>query len=194
MSTPLGVINYPAQQILVASDFSDGAEAALAVAAHYARALRARIHVFHVSDAAGTDVMRPLADVTAVAGRDVPITFSGSTGDPAERILKYAAVHSIDLIVVGTHGRTGVSRILLGSVAERVIRGSRRPVLVVPTPRGEAGRIPSSVGVDDDEASRSAAERSCLMCATSTADLICEPCRTRVRAEALEPKQQPAAP
>ncbi len=65
-------------------------------------------------------------------GPDVPVTVAGTGGDPAEEILGYAQRHPIDLIVVGTQGRTGVSRVLLGSVAERVVRGARCPVLVVP--------------------------------------------------------------
>ena len=109
-------------------------------------ALSARIDLLHISTAAGMDVVRPLADVAATIGADVPVTFVGKTGDPAEQILRYAAAESIDLIVVGTHGRTGVSRVLLGSVAERVIRGAACPVLVVPTshlrPSLEASTLP----------------------------------------------------
>jgi len=49
----------------------------------------------------------------------------------SETIEEYAAAHDADLVVVGTHGRTGVERVLLGSVAERVLRTATRPVLVV---------------------------------------------------------------
>jgi nucleotide-binding universal stress UspA family protein len=188
MNGSRGAVRYPAQQILVATDFSDGGDAALAVAAHYARALRAQVHVLHVSGAAGTDVVRPLADVAAVVGHDVSVTFAGRSGDPAEEILLYAAAHSIDLIVVGTHGRTGVSRVLLGSVAERVIRGSRRPVLVVPMPRVPVEPTPSVVALDAEEVERPTPDRPCLICATPTRDLICEPCRGRIRGEAPEHK------
>ncbi|HEY8504976.1 MAG TPA: universal stress protein, partial [Gemmataceae bacterium] len=52
-------------------------------------------------------------------------------GDPATEINRYAAEASIDLIVVGTHGRTGAERLLMGSVAERVLRGAPCSVLVV---------------------------------------------------------------
>jgi nucleotide-binding universal stress UspA family protein len=55
-------------------------------------------------------------------------------GTPHRAILDYAADHDADLVVVGTHGRTGLNRLLLGSVAERVLRTAERPVLVV---RGE---------------------------------------------------------
>lgn len=186
MKASLGVVKYPAHQILVATDFSEGADAALAVAAHYARALHARVHVLHISGAAGSDVTRPLADIAAVVGHDVPLTFAGRRGDPAEEIVLYAAAHAIDLIVVGTHGRTGVSRVLLGSVAERVIRGSRRPVLVVPMPRVPVSPKPSAVARVGDEVVRPTPERPCLVCAVPSRDLICEPCRARIRGEARE--------
>lgn len=52
-------------------------------------------------------------------------------GQPAESIIKYAEEKEIDHIVIGSHGRTGVSRILLGSVAEKVVRRSPVPVTVV---------------------------------------------------------------
>jgi len=52
-------------------------------------------------------------------------------GQPADGIVKYAEENGIDHIVIGSHGRTGVSRILLGSVAERTVRRSPTPVTVV---------------------------------------------------------------
>lgn len=55
-------------------------------------------------------------------------------GVPYEEIIKYAKTHSVDLIVIGTHGRKGVDRVLLGSTAERVVRNSSCPVLTVRKP------------------------------------------------------------
>jgi len=52
-------------------------------------------------------------------------------GQPAKEILKLAEEQSVDLIVMGTLGRSGIEKFLLGSVADKVIRGSRIPVLVV---------------------------------------------------------------
>ena len=52
-------------------------------------------------------------------------------GDPATAILEVARENSADLIVIGTHGRKGLLRILMGSVAESVLRGATCPVLVV---------------------------------------------------------------
>ena len=184
-------------EILVATDFSDGARRALAVGASYARLMHARIHLLHVSAAAGMDAMYPLADVTAETGRDVSITLVGRSGDPAGEIIRYAASHSIDLIVMGTHGRTGFTRVLLGSVVERVLRGAPCPVLVV-SPHGPVGSPAStSCGVATGRAEptpRPAGERRCLVCAAATRDLICESCRGRIRGEALQHKhaEEPA--
>jgi nucleotide-binding universal stress UspA family protein len=52
-------------------------------------------------------------------------------GIPASELIEYVDEHDIDLVVIGTHGRSGLDRLLLGSVAERVIRSSSAPVLVV---------------------------------------------------------------
>lgn len=61
----------------------------------------------------------------------VEVTTATEVGRPARAILAYETENDVDLVVMGSHGRTGVSRILLGSVAERVIRRSPVPVTVV---------------------------------------------------------------
>ena len=60
-------------------------------------------------------------------------------GDPADRIVAFAAEHQADLIVMGTHGARGIEKILLGSVAERVLKRAACPVLIVNPYRGEQG-------------------------------------------------------
>jgi nucleotide-binding universal stress UspA family protein len=122
--------------ILVPTDFSDGADAALDVAAQYARALRGRLCLLHVSAAGETDITQLLADAATRAGAGIPVTVSSTAGDPAAEIRRYARHHPVDLIVVGTHGHTDTGREHLGSVADRVVRGARCPVLVVPAPTG----------------------------------------------------------
>lgn len=62
---------------------------------------------------------------------DVPCKAKVVVGDAAEEILDYARSESIDLIVMGTHGRKGLEHVLFGSVAERVVKSSPVPVLTV---------------------------------------------------------------
>jgi nucleotide-binding universal stress UspA family protein len=65
------------------------------------------------------------------AQRDIETTTEVRSGRAREDIVRYAEEEAIDLIVMGTHGRSGVERLLLGSVTERVLRDSTVPVLVV---------------------------------------------------------------
>jgi nucleotide-binding universal stress UspA family protein len=58
-----------------------------------------------------------------------------TVASPYPEILRYAAEHDIDLIVMGTHGRSGVGHLLLGSIAEKVVRRSPCPVLTVRQPQ-----------------------------------------------------------
>jgi len=90
--------------------------------------------------------------------------------------------------VVGTHGRTGFSRALLGSVAESVVRLAPCLVLSVPAALFEKAAVPADV-----EAVPSTS-RPCLVCGRTSAELVCETCRTRIRAEALHRKQAAERP
>jgi len=65
-------------------------------------------------------------------------------GDPANEIARYSADGHIDVIVIGTHGRTGEERLRLGSVAEKVMREAPCSVLVVKLPKG-GGIVPNAV-------------------------------------------------
>jgi nucleotide-binding universal stress UspA family protein len=67
----------------------------------------------------------------------IPVTHILLEGDPATEIVRYGRDASVDLIVMGTHGRTGVERLVLGSVAEKVLRDASCSVLVVKLPRGQ---------------------------------------------------------
>jgi nucleotide-binding universal stress UspA family protein len=66
----------------------------------------------------------------------IPVNHVFLEGDPAGQIVRYAADAAIDLIVMGTHGRTGLERLLMGSVAEKVLREAPCSVLVVKLPKG----------------------------------------------------------
>ncbi len=72
-------------------------------------------------------------DVAAevAAEYDIEIARVKKIGNPATAIIEYAEDHDIDHIVVGSHGRSGISRIVLGSVAEKVLRQAPAPVIVV---------------------------------------------------------------
>jgi nucleotide-binding universal stress UspA family protein len=70
------------------------------------------------------------ADRAEAAGLEVEGIIA--EGHPAEEIMKYAEKNSFDLIVMGTLGKSGLDRFLMGSVADKVIRNSRIPVIVVP--------------------------------------------------------------
>ncbi|MHB1423800.1 MAG: universal stress protein [Gemmataceae bacterium] len=68
-------------------------------------------------------------------------------GDPATEIVRYGRDAGIDLIVMGTHGRTGVERLVLGSVAEKVLGAASSSVLVVKLPRGQPATTRGDVAV-----------------------------------------------
>jgi nucleotide-binding universal stress UspA family protein len=141
-------------KILVPTDFSESADAALAYAKTLAGCLGASLHLLHVfTDPYGPAVYVPevyapvpaeareraLEDARArLAERldaDEEAYFRGTraivTGLTAKQIVKSAADHGMSLIVMGTHGRRGVAHLLLGSVAEYVVRSAPCPVLVV---------------------------------------------------------------
>jgi len=67
---------------------------------------------------------------------DIPVQHIFLEGDPATEIVRYTRDAGMDLVVMGTHGRTGLDRLLMGSVAEKVMRDAHCSVLVVKLPRG----------------------------------------------------------
>lgn len=75
-----------------------------------------------------------VSEVAESVGDDVAVETAVLNGTPYERILDYAEEADADLLVMGTHGRTGVDRYLLGSVTEKVIRTADAPVLTVRAP------------------------------------------------------------
>lgn len=144
------------KRILVATDFSEAADAALGYGRELARTFGATLHVLHVADDVyvklGGDAFvavlpelqqdieqkarQRLAELLVdndqppLAVKAAVITASAA----ALAIVDYAANTDIDLIVVGTHGRGAVAHLLMGSVAERVVRTARCPVLTVRHP------------------------------------------------------------
>lgn len=172
-----------APQILFPTDFSETAEEALRVAAEYARRLGGRLHVLHVVVPGADWLAQPRVEqLTRGIEPAVPVVTTVAYGLPASAIVRYAEEHAIDLIVVGTHGRTGISRALIGSVAERIVRTAPCPVLTVPR-RWRPGEHAMSEETEP-------APRGCVVCANPSEDLICAGCRARIRGEAIERKQK----
>ncbi|GIW71874.1 MAG: hypothetical protein KatS3mg102_1416 [Planctomycetota bacterium] len=146
------------EKILVPVDFSATSRRALIGAAELARKLGGRLIVLHVIDTRGLEVAASegffeyVNVVGAMRGGasqelDAMLRACGAEelverklieeGAPAGAIQRAAEDHQVDLIVMGTHGRTGVSRWLLGSVAEKTVRLAHCPVLVVKPLHGE---------------------------------------------------------
>ena len=74
---------------------------------------------------------RLLAELSADQQSPVEMAVATAWGDPVDEIVKYARAHQIDMIVCGTHGRSGWDHVLMGSVAERIVRVAQCPVLTV---------------------------------------------------------------
>jgi len=151
------------RRVLCPVDFSDASARGLKYAVVFARWYAARVTVLHVADARtdaprepspvglppSTAVLAPAetervlqaiaAFVDAGAHPDVSFDPLVRTGRPSIEILHAADAVSADLIVMGTHGHAGFDRLVMGSVTERVVRKSRRPVLSVP-PHAAPGR------------------------------------------------------
>ncbi len=144
------------QSILVATDFSEAASAGLTKAAELAREVSAKVTVCHVIDpsplapiVAGDSakvspegdleekIHEALTDVLSehFAGVEQTKTALIVSPNPAEGICHYATKEQSDLIVLSTHGRTGLAHLLIGSVAERVVRHAPCPVLTVRAPQ-----------------------------------------------------------
>jgi nucleotide-binding universal stress UspA family protein len=171
--------------ILFATDFSPASEPAARVAREYAGRLGAHVHLVHVT---ATDTAIATARLTGLATAFAPaptVTRVLAGTSPAAAIVAYAREHAIDLVVLGTHGRTGWSHALLGSVAELVVRTASCPVLTVPATMGGAA---ADVGLPHGR------ERRCLVCAAASEDLVCERCRAHIRGELLERKQRDERP
>jgi nucleotide-binding universal stress UspA family protein len=135
--------------ILYTTDFSDSARAAFPLAYSLARDHGARLIVLHVIPAGTADILNlaqlgagetakeyddgTLHDLHRLQPPDdrVPMEYKLAKGDPASSIIKIAEEKACDLIVLATHGRTGLRRALMGSVTEHVMRSAPCPVLVV---------------------------------------------------------------
>ncbi len=141
------------RKILAPTDFSEHAENALRFACGLAQRLGAELHLLHIlseivptgPDPLLTPVLPPeyyresevqsreaLAKLIQPSWAVPPVVETAVRWDsPVEGIVTYAREAGVDLIVIATHGRTGLSHVLLGSVAERIVREASCPVLTI---------------------------------------------------------------
>ena len=140
------------ERILVPIDFSGHSAQALSLAREVAALSEAKLNLVHVvhfpsistvTDAAVFSIVDYDADVETkafehlrafyarVVGENEAVIYTVMQGPPADEIARHAAASNCDLIVIGTHGLTGLDRFLMGSVASKIIRRADCPVLVV---------------------------------------------------------------
>jgi nucleotide-binding universal stress UspA family protein len=147
--------------VLCAIDFSESSRRALRHAALVATRARGRLVVLYVNDpllVAAAGATRPRFDLGAQSAQELesflratPGTSAPShvesrvaTGEPADQILSCARTVAADLIVVGSHGLTGIARLAFGSTTTAILKRSSVPVLVVPAGNRTARRPPPS--------------------------------------------------
>lgn len=157
-------------RILCPVDFSQtsahAVDYAVVLACHY----KARLTALHVvgpaepwsDELSVEDRRREVSAFLAPAeAKHVPLDVIVEAGQPARHILDCAASLPADLIVMGTHGKSGFEHLMLGSVTEKVLRKARRPVLTVPPRADAAPRVPFErvlCAVDCSDASLTAVE------------------------------------
>jgi nucleotide-binding universal stress UspA family protein len=139
------------KHVLVATDFSEASDAAMGYGRALAQTFGASLHLLHIAE---NRFLRPAAtdpsQLEAATHRHLAArltdhdrtalhaTATLKTADrPAEEIVGFAKAHGIDLIVMGTNGRGAMKQILVGSVAEMVVRTAPCPVLTVRHPERE---------------------------------------------------------
>jgi nucleotide-binding universal stress UspA family protein len=141
------------KRILVPTDFSETSTEAVATAMAFARAFGASIDLVHVAVEAAYALPPPVdvatvpidmakvldevntnltAEQDRVRAGGIPCDSTVLIGRPDTEIVAHADKTSADLIVMGTHGRSGIGHVILGSVAGRVVQHAHRPVLIVP--------------------------------------------------------------
>ncbi len=147
---------FTPKNILVPTDFSSFSDAALKNAVDIAKQYQATIYLLHVIDeglqqcavdycltdemirqieeqSTKTTTEKLQQEVKRIidSRADVKVSFTVKRGNPSEEIINTEKEKNIDLIVIASHGRTGIMKHLIGSVAENVMRGARAPVLLV---------------------------------------------------------------
>jgi nucleotide-binding universal stress UspA family protein len=155
------------RRILSPTDFSDMSRHALDHAAALARWYDSRLTLLYVHPAMTVATLTPGAPMLpgailspedgaqirhnleefarAEIGSGLPLECVFREGDPAATIVEMAAEEDVDLVVLGTHGRSGFERLAMGSVAEKVLRRAACPVLTVPPRAGDVVPVPATL-------------------------------------------------
>lgn len=150
------------QRILLPTDFSTTSYAALRHAITMARAFGAQLYLLHIPGRTGEsfEANFPIGQFENLAREQLGMFLSPEeiaqlnpeyalrVGAPADEIVQYAEVRNVDLIVMGTHGRSGVAHLLMGSVAEHVVRMAPCPVLLVRAPKAASVKAPHLTSID----------------------------------------------
>jgi nucleotide-binding universal stress UspA family protein len=148
-------LNFP-HKILAPLDGSDIGESALPYAEAIAANSRASICLLQVISPPGTaeanllggpdwrKFVKAMHDAgesylkgvaERLGGKNIKVAYEVATGDPADKIVEYAADKGVSMIAMSTHGRTGIARWVLGSVADKVLHGAKKPILLVRSPK-----------------------------------------------------------
>lgn len=151
--------------ILAATDFSEYSQPSVDWAVRLAEKCDATLHLLHVvhepllapvsSNSAADELLHARQQLEQVLPPEnflrLEIVRTAVHGSPAEQIVRYAEAQGVDLIVVGTHGRTGLAHALRGSVADRLLRIARCPVVAIPLHRrdqevvGAGNEVPAMI-------------------------------------------------
>jgi universal stress protein A len=144
------------KKVLFATDFSTASDAALTQATDLARGMHAQLVILHVEEPplayGGGELYYGVPEPTSAileemlrkvvpADPAVPVSHRMVMGDPATEIVRIAEQEQVSLIVLGTHGRSGLARLLMGSVAEQTMRHAPCPVLTIRQPHYEAAKV-----------------------------------------------------
>ena len=142
-----------AKKILFPTDFSTASDAAMRYATGLAKESGATLYIVHVEeppmaygggelyygipDPDRQELERMLSKLKP-GDESIPYEHRLLIGDPAAEVVKLAETEEIDIIVLGTHGRTGIRRLLMGSVAEAIVRRAPCPVLTYKEPEAHS--------------------------------------------------------
>jgi nucleotide-binding universal stress UspA family protein len=138
-------------QILCPVDYSEGSAAVLQIAANLAQVYQSHITLLNVTDPASKPLSideqqaNQAADKVCereFAGKGIKVHHLTLRGNPSDVIVEYGKKHAVDLIVMGTHGRSGLAAVVTGSVAKSVMAGAECTVVTVKVPRHASKMIP----------------------------------------------------